>query len=495
MFWPICKREKDLEEKGARMTIADNLSHADPADLDALREALAASDPDGKLNPIGMSRIEIGPEALDVLTETVSELTQSERVVLVADATPAYRNGEDLKERVARTLGESFELERVMIGADKDELHADEEAVAEVEEAIDGAGCVVSVGSGTITDLCKLASKNRGDVPFVAVQSAGSVNGFSDDFSVLLKGGAKRTAPSRYPDALLIDLGVLASAPYEMNAAGFGDTLATFTAPADWYLAYLVGMGDYHQAPITLLLEQAHELLDEAVALERREPEALYKLARILTLSGLACGAAGSTAPGSGVEHLVSHLLDMSAVQLDRPFAFHGAQVGVATVPVAAAWEALFSGLDPAKIDPDDCFPEPEEVEPVVREAFAVIDPSGQVGEACWSDYSKKIKRWKGCRPQFEGFLANWPRYKDELREMVVLPERLGNALKESGAPARFGELNPPIPEETAFWALKNCHLMRNRFTLADLLFFIGWWDDRFVERLFDRARSVGGGL
>jgi glycerol-1-phosphate dehydrogenase [NAD(P)+] len=472
-----------------------DLSRADPTDLDGLREALAASDPDGRLNPIGMSRIEIGPEALNVLIETVSELTRSEQIVLVADAAPTYRGGEDLKERVARTLGESFELERAVIGADRDELHADEEAVSEVEEAIDGAGCVVSVGSGTITDLCKMASKNRDDVPFVAVQSAGSVNGFSDDFTVLLKGGAKRTVPSRYPDALLIDLGVLADAPHEMNAAGFGDLLASFTAPADWYLAYLMGMGDYHQAPITLLLEQAHELLDEAAALEGREPEALYKLARVLTLSGLACGVAGSTAPGSGVEHLVSHLLDMSAVQLDRPFAFHGAQVGVATVPVAAAWEALFSELDPAKIDPDGCFPEPDEVKPVVREAFAEIDPSGEVGEECWSDYRKKIERWKNCRPQFEGFLENWPRYRDELKDMVVPPKRLGNALQESGAPARFSELNPPIPEETAFWALKNCHLMRNRFTLADLLFFIGWWDDGFVEGLFDRARSVGGGL
>jgi glycerol-1-phosphate dehydrogenase [NAD(P)+] len=472
-----------------------DLSRADPTDLDALREALAASDPDGELNPIGMSRIEIGPEALNVLTEAVSELTRGERVVLVADVTPAYRDGEDLKERVAHTLGESFELEHAVIGAGRDELHADEEAVAEVEEAIDGAGCVVSVGSGTITDLCKMATKNRDSLPFVTVQSAGSVNGFSDDFTVLLKGGAKRTVPSRYPDALLIDLGVLAEAPHEMNAAGFGDLLATFTAPADWYLAYVMGMGDYHQAPITLLLEQAHELLDEASALEGREPEALYKLARVLTLSGLACGTAGSTAPGSGVEHLVSHLLDMSAVQFDGPFAFHGAQVGVATIPVAAAWEVLFSEFDPAKIDPDDCFPEPEEMEPVVREAFAKIDPLGEVGKECWGDYSKKIERWKSCRPHFEGFLANWPQYKYELKEMVVSPERLGNALKESGAPARFGELDPPIPEETAFWALRHCHLMRNRFTLADLLFFIGWWDDGFVEGLFDRARSVGGGL
>jgi glycerol-1-phosphate dehydrogenase [NAD(P)+] len=36
---------------------------------------------------------------------------------------------------------------------------------------------------------------------------------------------------------------------------------------------------------------------------------------------------------------------------------------------------------------------------------------------------------------------------------------------------------------------------MRNRFTLADLLYYAGWWDDAFVERLLQRARSAGGGL
>ena len=217
------------------MTIADNLSHADPTDLDALRQALAASDPDGRLASLGMSRIEIGPEALYYLTETVSELTRGRRVALVTDATSMLRSGQDLKELVAQVLGESFEVERSVVGARRDELHADDEALAEVEESIDGADCVVALGSGTVTDLCKEAKKHRGDPPLVAVQTAASVNAFSDDMSVLLKSGAKRTIPSRWPDALLIDLHVLADAPLEMNLAGFGDLLASVTAPADWY--------------------------------------------------------------------------------------------------------------------------------------------------------------------------------------------------------------------------------------------------------------------
>jgi glycerol-1-phosphate dehydrogenase [NAD(P)+] len=471
---------------------AGDLSGADPADLDALRDALAASDPEGELQPIKMHRIEIGEEALGSLTEVVSELARSDRVVLVADGEPMYRNGENLKEKIAYSLGESFELELVVVG--EGELHAEEASVAEVEDAVGGAGCVVSVGSGTITDICKLATLED-SIPFVAVQSAGSVDGFADDFSVLLKSGAKRTVSSRFPDALIIDLNVLASAPAEMNAAGFSDILSNFTSSADWYLAHVMGMGGYHRAPPTMLSAQTDDLLDRAAALKRREPEALYRLARVLTLSGLAASVAGSTAPGSGTEHLVGHLLDMSAMQLGRPFAFHGAQVGVACVPVAAAWEALFDGLDPSEVDVDACFPSPDRMEPVVREAFAEIDPSGGVGEECWDQYAKKLERWRECRPQLESFLGNWGQYKEELRGIVATPDRLGEALQASGVPARFRDLDPPIPEDTAFWALRNCHMMRNRFTLADLLFFIGWWDDAFVGRLLERSRSVGGGL
>jgi hypothetical protein len=46
------------------MAATDKLSHADPTGLDAPREGLAASDPHGNLAPLGVSRMELGPEAL-----------------------------------------------------------------------------------------------------------------------------------------------------------------------------------------------------------------------------------------------------------------------------------------------------------------------------------------------------------------------------------------------------------------------------------------------
>jgi glycerol-1-phosphate dehydrogenase [NAD(P)+] len=94
------------------------------------------------------------------------------------------------------------------------------------------------------------------------VQTAASVNAFSDDVSVLLKSGTKRSVPSRWPDALLVDLRTLADAPPAMNLAGFGDIISMWTAPADWYLASAVGMDDsYHPAPVAMLYGGGSELL------------------------------------------------------------------------------------------------------------------------------------------------------------------------------------------------------------------------------------------
>ncbi|CAN5592032.1 sn-glycerol-1-phosphate dehydrogenase [soil metagenome] len=471
-------------------------TNVDPTDLTGLQEMLDASEPQGQLSPIGMSRIEIEPNVIDLLPEVVADLSQGERIVLVTDLTPKQRNGDDLNDRVEELLGERFAIERTVLGTRHSELHVDEEALAEAESAVAGADCVMVVGSGTIMDICKVATERAGRIPLAVLQSAASVNGFSDDLSVVLKDGVKRTIPSRWPDALLVDLPTLAAAPPAMNAAGFGDAVAMYTAPADWYLASIIGVDDsYHPEPVDMLLGGGPDLLDRADELRRHEPEALDRLARMLALDGIAIGVTGTTAVLSGTEHLVSHLLDMNAGKRNLSLAFHGAQVGGATIVVAAAWETLLAELDPSAIDVDACFPEPASMESVVRKAFEELDPTGAIGDECWSDYGKKLERWKENRQDFEAFLDDWPHYRDELGKMVASPERLCGALAEAGAPVRFGELQPAAAPETVRWALRNCHLMRNRFTFVDLLFFLGWWDDDFVERLLERARSAGGGL
>lgn len=474
------------------MTQSSCFPEVDPTDLAHLRRVLLDADPDRRLSPIGMRRIEIGSEVLSLLPEMVSELSRGPRVVLVMDGTPMRRGGRDLKADIRRILQERFTTDLAVVGEGRAALHGNEQDLAEVIAAVQGADCVVSVGSGTITDLCKEATRAAGNLPFLVVQTAASVNAFSDDLAVLIKEGVKRTIHSRWPDSLLIDLQTLADAPNDMNLAGFGDLTAVWTAPADWYLASLLGMDDsYHHAPVAMLREPARALLGVATALAGRKIEALDQLARVLTTSGFTMGVTGKTAPLSGTEHLVSHLIDMEALRSGRPLAFHGAQVAAAVVPVATAWEIFLDEFDPAAVDRACLFPEPGEMESAVRTAFAEMDPSGRAGVECWNDYQVKLERWHGAGPSIEAFLVNWPAHRAALRGMLAPPQSLTAALEAAGAPARFSRLTPPVDPEVVRWAFLNCHLMRNRFTLADLLFFVGWWNAEFVEGLLARFESI----
>ena len=482
------------------MTASGKTPKVDPADLDGLRRVLSSADPDGRLAEIGLSRVEIGPEAIRLVSEVVTDFVgdaSEAKVLLAVDSTPKQRAGQDPADLVESLLGERFSVERVVLGAgSSEELHADDQTLEEAGTALAGADCVVVAGSGTITDVCKVATARLGNTPLVVVQTAASVNGYADDVSVLLKSGVKRTVPSRWPDALISDLTTLADAPPTMNASGYGDAIAMYTGPADWCLASLMGLDDsYQPGAIEMVLDYGPALIEDAAAVRNREPEALARLVRALTLGGMAAGATGTTACLSGTEHMVSHLLDMNAGKRDLRIGFHGAQVGVASVVVAAAWEVLFEELDPSEVDVDACFPEHETMEPVVRGAFEELDPTGEIGAECWSDYGEKLTRWRNHREDFENFLHEWPRYREQLSEMLLPPERLAGPLTEVGAPARFGDLDPPASPRTARWAIHNCLFMRNRFTIADLLFFLGWWDEAFVERLLDRARAAGGGL
>ncbi len=188
----------------------------DPTDLDDLRSRLGGE----RQRPIGIRRIRIGRDVLDRLPDDVAEVRRPGDVLVVLDHTPMRRRDADLKATVMAVLSERFPTRRAVLGTLDAELHAHETASAELDTHLPGAGCIVAVGSGTITDLAKDASRRAGDIPFVVVQTAASVNAFSDDMAVLLRDGVKRTVPSRWPDIVIADVDVLAATPHAMHLAG-----------------------------------------------------------------------------------------------------------------------------------------------------------------------------------------------------------------------------------------------------------------------------------
>ncbi len=482
------------------------LTLPDPTDLDGLRSRLAAATGSATgaatgpashptRHPIGLEAVHIGPAALAHLVGTVAALRRDGPVVLVVDETPMRRGAADLKAAVLADLSARFETRQAVIRATGLELHAEADALAQADRLIEGAGCVVVLGSGTITDIAKDATMRAGGLPLVVVQTAVSVNAFSDDMAVLLRDGVKRTVPSRWPNVLLIDLGILADAPVAMNRAGFGELCSMFTAPADWYLANAVGMDDsYDPAVVALFRDGADGLLDGAARVRASDPEMLAELAARMTLTGIALGVSGRTAPLSGTEHLLSHLLDMAAGAAGRSLAFHGAQVGVASVLAATIWHDTLERLDPNVLLTEAAFPETAVILGRVRAAFDPMDLSGRMADECWTDVERKLVRWQASRDRIEAFATEWDRHRATLSGLLAAPEVLRAALTDAGAAATIADLDPPATAETTRWALRALPLMRDRFTVGDLRLFCGLWDDASVEELLARSGIVGSG-
>jgi len=184
------------------------------------------------------------------------------------------------------------------------------------------------------------------------------------------------------------------------------------------------------------------------------------------------------------MEHTVSHLLEM-AHRPGEPEALHGAKVGALSVLSAVQWARVREtvrdgGLGTLR------FPAEAEMRSRVLAAFVALDPSGAMGEECWSDYARKLERWHSARERLQTLSERWATFDAELDELLVPAQRLADGLRKAGAPLRLGELG--IDADTARWALTNCHLMRDRFTVADLSFFLGVWEVGDVESLLSDA-------
>lgn len=433
------------------------------------------------------TQVLLGSEVRHRLREVVEALRPGSLAVL-SDATPILSPEGDLKAWAVGELSAlGVPIERVILPAG---TSADEAAVEAATAGCTDADVVVTVGSGTISDIGKVAATGR---PHVVVQTAASVNGYADDESVLLRNGVKRTTHSAYAHSLLVDTDVIALAPAALNRAGLGDMISMFTAPADWYLAGRLGMDDSWSSSAALLArEHGQAMLAAARGIGESAPADLELLANLLTLSGVSMGLARCTCPSSGMEHTVSHMIDMWAGAHHLEHHLHGAQVGVTTLWASLLWRRVVDHLDAGTLPPVHMLAEPD-AEHLVRSVFATMDQSGKSGEECWTDYRLKRARMDsdGFRRAAASFVAGWSEHREfVVNSCLADPADIARALCEAGAPARASDLDGGDRDRTV-WALANNHLMRNRFNVCDLAFAAGIWDEAIAREVIAEADAL----
>ena len=468
--------------------------------LEDVRALLREADPDGLLVPCEIHDIRRGSDAAQAVVDAVVDCLPADadpaaaEVVVLVDETMIRRGDLDLKAMVEEQLGARFRVRREVLSDGHPELHVTEPVVQAASRAVVGAAAVVAVGGGTISDIAKLATAPSGEQGLVLVQTAASVDGFTDNVSVLLRGGVKRTVPSRWPDVVIADAQVIAAAPAQMNRAGYGEMTSLFVAPADWRLASLVGMDHtFSRGPIAILEVVGRDIGTWSAGVGRAEAAAVEELTWALDVRGIATGVAGTTACLSGVEHLISHMLDLHHGARGLPMGLHGAQVGVATVVAAAAWELLLERLGTRTPVVDRGALDQTAARARVDAAFSDADPTGGIAAECWNDYARKLSACGDNLGRIEDVLHRWPDHEAELRTLLRPASDLGSGLRAANAAATFGELEPSVGPELTTWAVQNCHLMRNRFTVVDLLHLLGWWTPDDVVEVLQRADDAVG--
>jgi glycerol-1-phosphate dehydrogenase [NAD(P)+] len=193
-----------------------------------------------------------------------------------------------------------------------------------------GVSAIVGVGGGKALDVAKYVGF-LSRLPYYAVPTSLSNDGFCSPQSSLTIRDKRRSLPAALPFAVVVDTAVCRDAPRILTLSGVGDLVAKFTAIRDWKLAFHA-VGESVDDFAALLSDgSVHSYLSHP----QFDLLGIRLLATALMFNGIAMEICGSSRPASGSEHLISHALDATSA---RP-RLHGLQVGVATYLISILQE------------------------------------------------------------------------------------------------------------------------------------------------------------
>lgn len=184
---------------------------------------------------------------------------------------------------------------------------------------------VIGIGGGKVIDAAKYCGFLR-NLAFISIPTSASSDGFSSASASLLVEGRRKSVPARLAYGIVVDTQIIKSAPKKFLYSGIGDMVSKITALYDWKFEEEHGYGKVNDFA-TMIAKKAVNSFVRTPFESIEEDLFIKELLDSLAMSGIANEIAGSSAPTSGSEHLISHALDK---MLEQP-QLHGIQVGIAT--------------------------------------------------------------------------------------------------------------------------------------------------------------------
>lgn len=370
------------------------------------------------------------------------------RLLVVAD-----KNTLAAADGILQSLGDAGFLINLKLYENLKEANMTEVEVlcelAESEEA------VLSVGTGSLNDICRLAAYRK-KLPLAIFATAPSMDGFASGTTPIVTNGFKETHQARQPRFILADTKILADSPRELKSAGFGDILAKYTALCDWRISHLL-TGEYYCECIASLTRKAiSDVMAMADQITKNDETAARAVMEALVLTGVAMNYASSVRPASGAEHIVAHFWEIKKLEQGLPSDYHGKKVGVATLFLSELYHDL------ALCESIEAQPDKTDWE--------------RVYAAYGKNFEADIQRLNSPTITDEidpkHLEKSWQAIRSIIKEELPRPETLLLLMQKAGAATELKDID--VSEELGILGMRYHAYMRYRLTLCRLLPMLG---------------------
>jgi glycerol-1-phosphate dehydrogenase [NAD(P)+] len=407
----------------------------------------------GRVHDIAPAELLYGPDAIAQLPTLAARATAGRSVAVLADARTHAVAGSS----IADVLTDAGWAVRTILLPDRhgqspvcDDITRDE-----LLPQLTGIDLLVPVGGGVLSDLAKWLSQDT-DAAVVTFATCASMNGYTSANIAPTIRGVKSLAYGEPVYALAADPQILREAPYELTASGLGDVLAKSVSGVDWLLNHLLFDDYYCPASVQLVADIEPLYRENPAAVRDRKPAAIDALFDALQLTGVAMTMAGTSAPASGGEHLISHSLDMLASARQTGHDLHGRQVGVGVILASACYQ-LVLGCE----SPDWQVP---------RHA---IDRTlwGPLADVVEEQFAAKRDRLDQAAAQLRTG-SNWDTLRSQLAPRCPDPAAIRHCLTTAGAAATAADIG--ATPELLTDVLTHADEIRPRYTILDLARLVG---------------------
>lgn len=352
-------------------------------------------------------------------------------------------------------------------------INPTEESVGKVMMSYDpSCDCALAIGSGVINDITKFISRVSGK-PYILTLTAPSMDGILSPTSSMDSNGVKVSLPSALAWGAVADLDVLCDAPKHMLAAGAGDMIAKYISICEWRISNLI-TGEYYCPDIAAMMEKAARSVTSCSSeLMSGDKKAIKEVTEGLILAGSAMAYAGCTRPASGMEHYISHLMDMRKLSLGKATDLHGIQVGTGTLVAMKLYDEVrkIPSIDTAGAK---AYAQSFDYGAWADRLRSLLGSSAEILIAT----EKKEGKYDAARQavRVERIAAVWPQILSIINESLPDTQTIQTMLRELGIPQTLEDYD--IRKEDIPDLIKATKDIRDKYVGTRLLWDIGKLDE-----------------